>query len=123
MYHQTLRQAYRTDNPPTSKTFDVVKNEQSKTDRYRAYEAIRAEPGLTAGEVADRTGRPSIWKRCSDLENLGWIETRLDPQGNIETKVYAHTGRKQKRLYPARSRQLNFHDQLLQRHGSVYGNG
>ena len=106
MYHQTLRQAYRTRDPLTSKAFDP-ENEQIKTDRNRAYRAIEAEPGITAGEIEDRTGRPGIWKRCSDLVSLGWIETRLDPQGNIETKVYPHTGRKQKRLYVAGGRQLN----------------
>jgi hypothetical protein len=102
MYHQTLRQAYRTRDPLTSR-----QSFNPNSDMCQAYEAIKAEPGLTAGEVADRTGRPSIWKRCSDLENLGWIETRLDPQGNTETKVYPHTGRKQKRLYVAGGRQLN----------------
>ena len=38
-------------------------------------ECVHAHPGLTAGEIGERTGlgHPRVWRRLSDLKNLGKV--------------------------------------------------
>ena len=38
-----------------------------------AYESLRARPGLTARELEEYTGQRGVWRRLSELEDLGLV--------------------------------------------------
>jgi len=81
----TTKPWYRSTDPETSR--QPVVNKQGLKEI--AYEAIKKNPGLTAGEIEERTQR-GIWKRLNELESDGLI-TRGLPRLNRGTNRHQMT--------------------------------
>lgn len=59
-------------------------------------EAVKSHPGLTAGEIGEATGlgHQRVWRRLSDLKNVGKVEQRGARiwQGRKQVLWYPVTG-------------------------------
>lgn len=94
----------RSTDPSTSQEAGqvITREVMAGSHAHRALTAYRAagRTGLTADEVDLETRVEGIWKRCSDLKALGYIEPVLDGSGeprrrksryNFDNEVFAIT--------------------------------
>ena len=73
-----MRQAHRNTDPVTSviAARKITRSGRRQTLCDICFDCLSENPGLTAGEVGDKTGlgHLRVWRRLSDLKNQGWIK-------------------------------------------------